>query len=252
MLGEVRQQKIVELLEQQRSVRISSLRELFDVSEETLRRDLKKLELDGVLKRTHGGAVASGQVYEVPSMAQRSQQFLRQKQQVALAASALIPDNATVLLDSGSTTIEIARLLIPRQVTILTNDLNIATELSQSLSVQLVVLGGMQQKGGYSLTGPDCVEKLHNYHVDLAFLGAGGVDANVGLTTASTAEAEVKRAMMAAAERAYCVADASKFGVMALVSYARLNEVQGIVTDAEIDEPVVQTLLGQGVEVIFA
>ncbi|QQE77930.1 DeoR/GlpR family DNA-binding transcription regulator [Alicyclobacillus sp. SO9] len=251
MLGEVRQQKIIELLERRKSVRISDLRDMFDVSEETLRRDLKKLDADGVLKRTHGGAVVSGEVHMVPSIAFRSRLLLLQKQQIAARASLFIKENGTVLLDSGSTTLELARQLSVRQVTVLTNDLNIALELTQSLSVQLIVLGGMQQKGGYSLTGPDCIEKISNYHVDVAFLGAGGVCVNAGLTTASSAEAEVKKAMIKAAEKTYCVVDASKFGKTALVSYAMPGEIDGIITDADSTHAIVEGFKKQGTEFAF-
>ncbi|GMA51646.1 hypothetical protein GCM10025857_30030 [Alicyclobacillus contaminans] len=141
MLGELRQQKLVDLLMTKKSVRISELREMFDVSEETIRRDLKKLESDGVLKRTHGGAILAEEVHVVPPFSQRSQQQLREKMALADKAAALVGERATVMLDSGSTTLEIARRLAGRHVTVITNDLTIAMELSGSLHVQLIVLG---------------------------------------------------------------------------------------------------------------
>ncbi|MHB1628023.1 MAG: DeoR/GlpR family DNA-binding transcription regulator [Bacilli bacterium] len=251
MLGEVRQHKIVELIMQKRSVQIGELRDLFEVSEETIRRDLKKLESDSILKRTHGGAVVNEEAHVVPSFTLRSQQNLPAKQQIALAAAKLVPENGTVMLDSGSTTLEIARQLVNRHVTVLTNDLNIAVELSQSLHLQLVVLGGVQQKGGYSLNGPECVERIRRYTVDLVFLGTGGIGFRQGLTTATSAEAEVKRAMMEAAEDIYCVADASKLGKAALVSYAQPDEVKAILTDASPEYPYVQDWRNRGVEFVF-
>ncbi|WAH38042.1 DeoR/GlpR family DNA-binding transcription regulator [Alicyclobacillus dauci] len=252
MLGEVRQQKVVEMLIHQKSVRIGELSEFFDVSEETIRRDLKKLESDGLLKRTHGGAVINDEVDVVPSYILRSQQNIMEKRKIAALAADLVPDDGTVMLDGGSTTLEIVKNLANRRVTVITSDLYIALEASKSLHLQLIVLGGMQQKGTSALIGPECVERVRGYNVDVVFLGTGGLGARQGLTTASSAEAEVKRAMMKAGERVYCVADASKFGRAALVSYAAINDVKAIITDAPQDNQIVQDMQEAGATFHFA
>lgn len=252
VLGEVRQHKIVELIWQQKSVRISDLQDLFDVSGETIRRDLRKLESDNILKRTHGGAVVNDEAHVVPAFEFRSERNLLEKRRIAAVAARLAPDNGTVMLDSGSTTLEIARQLVDRPITVLTNDLTIALEISASPHAALVVLGGMQQKGGYSLTGPECVERIKRYNVDVVFLGVGGLALKKGVTTASSAEAEVKRAMMEAAKDIYCVADASKLGKAALVSYAEPKEVRAIITNAAPEDPLVRDWRESGVGFIFA
>ncbi|MCL6517906.1 DeoR/GlpR family DNA-binding transcription regulator [Alicyclobacillus sp.] len=231
MLGEIRQQEIVRLLTERGSVRIRDLTEQFGVSEETVRRDLKRLEAEGVLRRTHGGAILTEPVHRVPPPQVRAHQNLDAKRRIAQRAVELVPDRATVMLDNGSTTLEIARRLAERPVTVITNDLAIAAELSGAWQVQLIVLGGTQQKGTLTLVGPECEESIRRYHVDVVFLGAGGISARQGLTTASSAEGPVKRAMMASGSRVYCVADRSKLGRAALVSYARLDEVDAILTD---------------------
>jgi DeoR/GlpR family transcriptional regulator of sugar metabolism len=237
MLGEVRQRQLLDLLMRHKSVRVRDLTAAFGVSEETIRRDLKKLEADGLVRRTHGGAILLEDVHVVPPPQVRARQNLDAKRRIAERAAALVPERATVMLDNGSTTLEIARRLADRPVTVVTNDLAIAMELSGSWQAQLIVLGGVQQKGTLTLVGPECEETIRRYHVDVVFLGAGGISVRQGLTTASSAEGPVKRAMMAAGERVYCVADRSKIGRAALVSYARLDEVDAILTDASPNVP---------------
>lgn len=251
MLEEVRQKKMVDILANRKSVRIRELRDIFDVSEETIRRDLKKLEQDGVLKRTHGGAILVEDIQIVPPFSQRSQQHLQDKMEIAEKAVSLIDDRATIMLDSGSTTLEIARRLADRNVTVLTNDLIIAMEFSQSLQVQLIVLGGNQQKGTCSLVGPECEDTIRSYHVDFVFLGTGGIGVKQGLTTSSSAESRIKRAMIDAGNQVFCVADSSKFGQAALISYAEPKEVSSIITNRAANPEVVTQLEQGGARFIF-
>lgn len=246
MLGEARQQRVVEMLMDHKFVRIGELSDLFNVSEETIRRDLKKLESDGILKRTHGGAMLADEVDIVPSYVQRSQQNVAEKRKIALHAVKCIPDNGTVMLDGGSTAIEIAKLLLQRPLTVITSDLFIALEVSKSIQLQLIVLGGVQQKGTSALIGPECVQRVGYYNVDVAFLGTGGFSAKHGLTTASSAEAEVKQAMIHAAQRVYCVADASKLGKTALISYGNAQDVDAIITNADASLLEVRALEAEG------
>ncbi|WP_067934063.1 DeoR/GlpR family DNA-binding transcription regulator [Alicyclobacillus kakegawensis] len=252
MLGEMRQRKLKEILLREGSVRIADLKSRFGVSEETVRRDLRKLESEGLARRTHGGAMLAEPVHVVPPAQQRMHQNVAEKAAVAERAVDFIRDGNTVMLDSGTTTLEIARRLAARPVTVVTNDLVIAAELATSVHVQLVVLGGTHQRGTPCVVGPECVEMIGRYHVDVVFLGAGGVSVNQGLTTASSAERQVKRAMMLAGDAVYCVVDGSKLGRAALVSYARVDEVDGIVLNASVPNEAVEPLRRQGAQVILA
>lgn len=233
MLGEARQQRVLQMLYDQKFVRIGELSDLFDVSEETIRRDLKKLESEGVVRRTHGGAMWADEVDVVPSYIHRSQQNVLEKGKIANRALEYIPQSGTVMLDGGSTTIEIAKLLLQRSLTVVTSDLYVALEVSKSLQLQLIVLGGVQQKGTSALVGPECVSRVEDYNVDVAFIGTGGFSGRHGLTTASSAEAEVKKAMIRVAAKVYCVADATKLGRAALISYAKVSDVDAIITNAD-------------------
>lgn len=250
MLGEMRQQQLVTLINEQKSLKIRDLTELFHVSEETIRRDLKKLEHDGVLRRTHGGALLNEEVRAVPPIGQRSKENVVSKQAVANAAANLVSDRMTVMLDSGSTTLEIARKILHQGVTILTNDLTIALEVGHS-EANLIVLGGVQQKGTFALIGHECEEAIRHYHVDIAFIGTGGIGLKQGLTTASSTEAELKRLMIESAGQVYCVADRSKIGVAALISFARVSDVDAIITDAEPDAGTAE-LERAGAQFLFA
>ena len=241
MLGEIRQQEIVNLTTEHKSVNIRELAQIFSVSEETIRRDLKKLEHDGKLRRTHGGALFNENVHFVPPIDQRNRENIEAKQAIANKAAEFVSDRMTVMLDSGSTTLEIARRIANMNITVLTNDLTIAMELGPS-QVQLIVLGGIQQKGTYTLTGHECEEAIQRYHVDLVFIGTGGIGLKQGLTTSSSAESELKRLMIQAGSQVYCVADRFKVGNAALISFAGVPEVDAIITDAEEQNPILNQL----------
>ncbi|QQE77923.1 DeoR/GlpR family DNA-binding transcription regulator [Alicyclobacillus sp. SO9] len=251
MLGEVRQQKLMELLKQQKSVRIRDLTTSFQVSEETIRRDLRKLEMDGLLRRTHGGAVLDNVVHAVPPIHQRTTEQVEAKRLVARAAASMVPAGSSVILDSGSTTLEIARQFQNKNVTVITNELSIAMELSSSPLVNLIMLGGTLQKGSYTLVGPECEDDIGRYNVDYVFLGSGGVSKQKGLTTSSMAEVELKRKMIAVGQKVYCVTDSSKLGRAALVTYAGLGDVTAIITNRVQQSSTLSDIEATGATFIF-
>ena len=241
---------ILERLSRQSSVGVPELAAELGVSPSSVRRDLQLLETQQLLTRTHGGAVASGVLYELP-MRYRGGQRQPAKQSIARAAAALIgPDVVSVGLNGGSTTTEVARALAGRRgLRVVTNAVNIAAELAVRADIDLVVSGGRARSESYELVGPVAEATLADVNLDVAVLGVDGISTNRGITTHDDLEARVNRALLAGAERVIVVADATKVGRRAFAGIARLDEVHDLVTDAGADEPELLAIADAGVTV---
>jgi DeoR family transcriptional regulator of aga operon/DeoR family fructose operon transcriptional repressor len=228
-----RRSTIIDLLERQRAVSVDELSSRFAVSEVTIRKDLKQLEQRGLLERVHGGAVFAPRVLYNPSF--KEKEHLRSRAKLAIAELALtrIHDGESIILDGGSTTLALARLLQRRRrhVVVITNSIPVALELAGS-SFDVLLLGGHLRHHSLAMIGPATVETLRAYHADVAFLGATGVDVERGFTTPNALEAETKAAMARSSTRTVVLADASKLGRVTLARFADLADVDELVTDA--------------------
>lgn len=207
---------ILQQLNEHGSVGVTGLAERLQVSEASVRRDLHLLENQKLLKRTHGGAVASGVLYELP-MRYRGGQHYEAKRAIAETAAALVaPDVASVGLNGGSTTTEVARALASRPgLRVVTNALNIASELAVRANIELMVCGGSARAESYELVGPLAELTLSNINLDVAIIGVDGISPVAGFTTHHEVEAHTNRALVRAAERVVVVADSSKLDAAA-------------------------------------
>jgi DeoR family transcriptional regulator of aga operon len=224
---------ILRRLNEHGSVGVGALAGELRVSEASVRRDLSLLEQQKLLTRTHGGAVASGVLYELP-MRYRGGQNYGAKRAIAVRASAVLPpDVASVGLNGGTTMTEVARALAERHnLRVVTNALNIATELAVRANIELVVCGGSARSESYELVGPLAELTLSNINIDVAILGVDGVSPTAGFTTYDDVEANTNQALVRAAERTIVVADSSKIGKRAFAKIAEISAVSDIVTDA--------------------
>ncbi|MGW6335722.1 DeoR/GlpR family DNA-binding transcription regulator [Nocardia rhamnosiphila] len=232
MLATTRRREIFNRLIADGYVEAKALASDLGVDISTIRRDLDVLESDGHVHRTHGGArLIAGIGAELPYEMKRNVR-LDEKAAIARAAVERVADGETVVLDSGSTTYEIAvRLRHHSELTVLTNDLRIAKYIAGLRGFRLLVAGGELLGSVYTLTGQRTVEFLSDYAADWAFLGADAVDATAGITNTNTLEIPVKRAMIGVARTTVVVADSSKFGRRALAKVAGIDEVDTIITD---------------------
>jgi len=227
----------VQQLQETGFVEVARLSADLGADRSTIRRDLRALELRGLVRRTRGGAVpgpASGHAdipYEVKRM-----EHTPAKEAIGAFAAELVGSGEAVLLDSGSTTFQVAKSLRHRHdISVVTNDLNVAMALADSPGIQLVLTGGVLLESVYTLVGPRTIEELRGLHVDRAFLGADAIDRDAGITNVTFVEVDVKRAMIAAAREVVVVADSSKFGHRALAPVCSLDGVDLIVTDELLD-----------------
>ncbi len=222
------------------------------VSVPTVRRDLQRLEEQHLLTRTHGGAVAHDVSYELP-LRYRSARHHEQKSRIAAAAAALLGDARSIGLTGGTTTTEVARALSDRHgLTIVTNALNIASDLAVRPNIKLVVTGGVARAESFELVGSLAEATLAGLHLDAAVIGADGVDLAAGLTTHHEVEAHTNRALIASARRTLAVADASKIGRTAFASICPLAMVDVLITDATASPEAVAALRDAGLEVVLA
>lgn len=250
---EERLSKIVELLAGDRRVAVSELSRLLDVSESTIRRDLSLLEKQGLIKRTHGGAVPATSTAFEPSFIQKEIEFIEEKHSIGRKAAQMIEEGETVILDSGTTTLQIARYCATkRNLTVVTNSIHIALELSGAQEIEVVVVGGSLRKNTYALVGPVAEDGLRGLYADKVFLGVNGISPDRGLSTPNIVEARVKRAMLGAAREAIIVADHSKVGREAFASIAPIDRIQALVTDRGISDSDRRMIEEKGVRVIVA
>ncbi len=233
MLAETRRRLLLDLITRQGFATLDELVRVVEVSESTVRRDLEALEGIGSLKRTHGGAVSIGEGRDLPALDDRVAAAKHEKETIGRTTAALFEEGDTVLLDGGTTTLEVARALAARSVAlqVVTNSLPIAQLLSANKQVDLILIGGyVYPRTGVAL-GPLAIETMKTIRVRKAVLGAGGIVAD-GIYNSNLLLVETERQMMSCGQEVVIVADHTKFGRLALARLCGLNEVHRVVTDA--------------------
>ena len=251
MLPVDRHSEILRMLDSSSVVKVSDLSGRFMVSEETVRRDLERLEQDGVVRRIYGGAVrVSGRAMEL-SFQRRQTRNLDQKRRIANLAKELLADGESVIMDASTTVLELARALPHMRLTVLTNSVSTVLELSNR-EISVMSTGGMLRQNNLSFVGPIAERALEGYYVDKAFISCRGIAVREGATDASDVEVELKRRMLRAARRVIFLVDSSKFGQVGFCSICSLRDVHTIVTDNKVPAHVVADLQEAGVEVLIA
>ena len=252
-----RASQIVEMVMEKGSISIPEICERFEVSEMTARRDLNELDRQGLLRRVHGGAIASlARSYE-PPFPTRAMKNMEAKVAIGLKAAELVFDGDSIALDVGTTTLEIVSgLKEKRNLTIVTSCLQIAnrvvSELSLSSDVRLILTGGIVRPRELSMIGSIPQSVYRDLHVDKAFIGIGGLHVTDGLTEYNLEDAETKQILIQSAREKIVVADGSKFGLTTFASVAPIQAVHTVVTDRSAPEDMIQKLRESDVTVILA
>jgi DeoR/GlpR family transcriptional regulator of sugar metabolism len=228
---------------------VTALADEFGVSEMTVRRDLQALASDGKLERVHGGAV---NVESERPFSEIVVERLEAKDRIGRAAAALVEDGQTVMIDIGTTTLQVARHLRGRSLTVVTTNLAVYEELLPEPDIELVLPGGAVRRNYLSLVGMLAEDALRRLRADIAFLGTSGIDADLAVWDTTMVEVPIKRAMIAASKRTVLLADAEKFGMDAMVRVCEASELDAIVTDERVPTERREALDEVGVEVIVA
>lgn len=254
---EERQSKILEYIAENGEIKIQDICAMFEISDMTARRDLNDLDRRGLLRRVHGGAVANlGRSYEPPFQT-RSIKNKQLKKAIGAKAAELIFDGDSVALDVGTTTLEVARHLSQRRnLTILTNCLQIASLLVGSLSLEvdarLIITGGIVRPRELSMIGSIPEDVYRSFHTDKAFIGIGGISIENGLTEYNIEDSEIKKILLQNAREKIVVADSTKFGETTFNTVSPLEAVDVIITDSQAPPDIVSAIENLGVKVILA
>lgn len=253
MYAAERQQEIVRIARRDGRVDVGDLAELLDVTTETVRRDLTILERQGLLRRVHGGALPVERLRFEPGVAERSSAMTAEKQRIAKAALAHLPDGGSVLVDAGTTTALLAEALPDdRDLTVVTNALPIALALSARPRLTVLTVGGRVR--GRTLAQVDrwALRALEEVTVDVTFIATNGLSVEHGLTTPDLAEADVKAAMIRAGRRVVLLADRSKVGADHLARFGTVDQVDVLVTDSGLDDATAAAIAAAGPQVVRA
>ena len=252
-MREKRRDDIVKMVMQYKMVKVTELLKRYSVSNETIRRDLEYLEEQGFLERVHGGAIAKTMYQIEPEYTNRKIKNYEQKQAIAKSALAFVEDGDAIIVDVGTTTYELAKLLInQKKITVFTNSLKIATLLCVDSNIQTILLGGNVRKGEISTSGFLAEEALKHFYVDKLFLGIGGISIEPGITDYHIEEAHLRQLYIAHARKVIALADYSKFETKAMNYICGIDEINTIITDKKTNSHLLKEVRDKGCQVVIA
>jgi DeoR family transcriptional regulator of aga operon len=253
LLVEERRRRMMEILDAQERATVEELVERFGVSAVTIRGDLDALTATGAIVRSHGGALKRVDASDEPIDVKETLHHA-EKVRIARAALAMIRDGETIILDSGTTTVEVARQIKGselRSLNVVTNALNIAMELANLPHVRVIMIGGLLRPMAYTLVGPSAENALRGLNADRVFLGVDGLDPEIGMMTPDVLEAKLNAIMIEIAREVVVVADSSKFQRRSLSVIAKLDKVHKLITDEGAPPEIVAALRARNVEVVL-
>lgn len=254
LFAEERKREIVELVNRNNKVCVPDLVNIFSVSPATIRNDLRDLQQSGLLKKTHGGAMK----IDLPSVGfereseMKSNEQMKQKQAIARKALEYIEDGDIIILDTGTTSLEIAKILNKRNLTVVLNDIKIAGCLEDRDGIQIILVGGTLRKKFHCTIGPIATKTLSELNVDKVFLATNGLSVNKGCTTPDLHQAELKKIMAEVASQVIVLSDSTKIGIDSFVQFVSLSEIDLLITDSRISQEHLEELTSQGLEVVVA
>ncbi|MFV0342723.1 MAG: DeoR/GlpR family DNA-binding transcription regulator [Anaerocolumna sp.] len=250
MLAIERRNKILSILQKESRVVVSDLSALFEVTEETIRRDLEKLEKEGFAKKTYGGAIVNESVNVDLPYTVRKKANVTNKNKIAEMISSLIEDGDHVMMDASSTAVYVAKhLKNKKNITLITNSIEILLELSDMTGWKVLSTGGMLKEGSLSLVGYQAENMISNFHVDKAIVSCKGIDMEKGITDSNEMDAHIKKLMFEAANVKILAADSSKFNRISFTKIDNLEEIDILVTDSELDVNWIKNLHSMNVKV---
>jgi DeoR family fructose operon transcriptional repressor len=252
LFEEERKTRIVEYVNLKSRASVKELCNEFNVSASTVRRDLKELEDAERIKRTHGGAIPIEHKMNMNSLfGEKQSSYQNEKMGIARKAVELIEDGDKIILDSGTTTYELAKLIIGKRLTVVTNSIVIAQILQEGEGIVVVLTGGRLRKNQISLVGPIAEEAFDRIKADKVFISTNGVDINKGLTTPNLTEASMKRRMIGAGKYKILLADHTKTNLINFAKFADITDLDYIITDTNTSDDFVSKAEEKGVEVVI-
>lgn len=252
MLAIERRNAILAKLSMEGKVVVSDLSREFSVTEETIRRDLEKLDNDGLAKKTYGGAVKNDNFnIDIPFHV-RQQANVEQKQYIASIIAEMIHDGDYIMLDSSTTALYVIKSIQDRKkITLITNSIKILIELCNKPDWNIISTGGVLKEGGLSLVGYQAEKMVSGFHVDLAICSCKGLDIKMGVTDSNERDSEIKKAFFASAKKRVLAIDSTKFNKASFVKVCEVGDIDVIVTDTDPGENWKERIVGAGTEIRF-
>ena len=250
LFAEERQKKILEMLNVQKKLLVQELCDYFNVSPATIRNDLRDLSSEGLLTRTHGGAIKTIKKTFEPDTSQKQIQNANTKEIIAKYAATLVDDGDTIAIDTGTTMMFFAMHICQKKnLTVVLNDIQIALYLENNSDANIVLTGGILRKNFHCTIGPLATSALNSLSVDKAFMATNGLDSERGLTTPDIHQAEVKKSFIKTASEIFLICDSSKIGTVSFSKFADINDFSLIITDYNIPTKLVYTLKDKGCDI---
>lgn len=250
MLAVTRKSKIKEMVLEKKSITVSELSKLFSVTEETIRRDLKILEDEGILTRTYGGAYVQDGVQNDISVNIRENLYVSSKEKISLKCASLINHGDSIFLDSSTTSLFIATKIRDKRVTVITNSLKVANTLADSESIRLILIGGALSSSSMSFLGRSALSSMQAFFVDKAFISCRSVSLEHGVTDSNEQQAELRQLAIKRANKVYLVVDYTKTNKTSFTNICSFDEIDTLVIDSKLDNTWHERLEECQVEII--
>ena len=255
MVAEQRRQQILQLVEEQGSIRISKLGQRFNVTDMTIRRDIDHLSELGLVRRVHGGAISENDqpINLATTFLKRKTEYISEKEKIGVKAQAFVNKGTTIIIDGGSTNVIFARHLDPtKQLKIVTHALNIAWILSENENHEIFVPGGLLNRLTMTFNGPEVEKMYEELNADVLFVAASGLSLESGLTDPTWLDTSIKKAMIRSSRKVILLIDSHKFDLVSSRTFASLDQVDLIITDDSIDRDTYEKYCSTGVDIILA
>ncbi|MBS4203376.1 DeoR/GlpR family DNA-binding transcription regulator [Lederbergia citrea] len=250
MLVAERHQKIIELVNERSSIRVTELSNIFSVTEETIRRDLEKLEKEQKLQRSHGGAVSVREQDSEIHFSERVITNVLEKKAIAVEAAKQVKSGDRIILDASTTAWYMAKELPNLPLTVITNSIKVVMELSKKEKIEIISMGGRLSPRSLSYVGPLAEQSINMYHVNKVFLSCKGLDFNDGLSDSNELQAMLKKRMIERSDQVYLMVDSSKIGKRAFSQISPLSEVDFVITDKKLDHASCQLFKERNIPIV--
>lgn len=249
MITEARRKKILEFVEKEEVVTLQQLETTFNVSIYTIRRDLTALEKEGLIKKTHGGAMRVEKSKWIPSIQEGMAQALEEKKKIASKASQLVEDGDTIMLMGSMISLLMIPLIRHKQITIVTNSLDVAKELSSINTIETILIGGRIKNYKGNILGARAINDLKSYHLDKAFIPCAGINETVGVSTSTIDSSEFLKAVVHSSRQSIVVADYRKIGRVTFAQVCDLDKIHMLITDPNADTKELSKIREKGITV---
>lgn len=253
MLAIERRRETMTILQHKKSVLVSELSKRFQVTEETIRRDLERLEKEGLIKRTYGGAVLNENISIELPFDVREITNIEAKESIASKVAEFIEDGDTLMIDSSSTVLQLAKHIKKKEnITVITNSVNMLLKLNNAENVRVICTGGDMRHSSVSFVGHLAEKAIKSYHVDKTIISCKAVHMDKGILESNDMEAYIKRAMVERAQKTYLLLDSTKFGKMSFVNITGFENIDGIFTDKKLPGKWEQFCRENNIEIIYS